>query len=111
MRRFLVLTSCLAALASHAVAQDAAKPVQAPATAALPAAQDVAYPGTLSIHVDATDIDRRIFRIHEIVPAKPGELVLLAPKWLPGDHEPDGEISKMSGFVFTGGGKPLTWTR
>jgi predicted metalloprotease with PDZ domain len=96
----------LAGIATGASAQQSA-----PMPASLPPAQDIAYPGTVTISVDATDIDHRIFRIHETVPAKPGDLILLAPKWLPGDHEPDGEIAKMSGFVFTGGGKPLTWTR
>jgi predicted metalloprotease with PDZ domain len=109
IRRFWVLTSCLAVLGGPAFAQETPKPLPMPA--ALPAAQDVAYPGAISLHVDATDIDRRIFRVHETVPAKPGELILLAPKWLPGNHQPSGEVSKMSGFVFTGGGKALTWTR
>lgn len=111
LRRFLVLTSCLTVLAGPAFAQEAPKPVAPAMPSPLPAAQDTAYPGTLTVNVDATDIDRRIFRIHETVPARPGELILLAPKWLPGHHQPDSEAAKMAGFVFTGGGKPLTWTR
>ena len=37
-------------------------------TEAIPAARDVPYPGTIQITVDATDVTRGIFRIHERVP-------------------------------------------
>ena len=37
--------------------------------------------------------------------------MLLAPKWLPGDHEPDGEVVKMAGFTFAAGGQQIAWTR
>ena len=42
------------------------------ALADVPAPQDVAYPGTLKISVDATDLAHRIFRVHEVIPAQPG---------------------------------------
>ncbi len=104
----------LSLLTSQALAQDAPKPVWAPMPPALPAAQDVPYPGTIKISVDATDTDHRIFQIHETIPVtQAGDLILLAPKWLPGDHEPDGieEVQKMAGFMFAAGGQNLTWSR
>ena len=102
----------LSFLAATASAQDAPRPVWAAMTAPLPAARDIAYPGTLKLGVDATDIDHRIIRVHETIPvAAAGDLVLLVPKWLPGDHEPDGEVVKMAGFTFTAGGQALTWAR
>ena len=104
--------SLLALVAVPAFAQEAPKPVWAPPSPALPAARDVPYNGTLKIAVDATDITHRLFRIHETIPVTAGDAILLAPKWLPGDHEPDGEVVKMAGFVFKdASGKALTWTR
>lgn len=110
LKRALVVTSSLLALAaSQAIAQDSPKP--APMPPAVPAARDIDYPGTMTVAVDATDIQRRIIRIHQTVPVKAGEVVLLAPKWLPGDHQPDGEVVKMAGFTFAGNGSPIAWTR
>ena len=96
-------------MAGVAVAQDA--PKWAPMPAPIPAAQNIPYGGTIQLSVDLTDTTHRLVKVHEVIPAKPGPLTLLVPKWLPGDHEPDGEVSKMAGFTFSAGGKPLNWTR
>ncbi|MGP1666416.1 MAG: hypothetical protein ACTS5I_11020, partial [Rhodanobacter sp.] len=40
------------------------------AFADVPAPQDVPFHGTLKIDVDATDLARRIFRVHEVIPAQ-----------------------------------------
>ncbi|MGN6422960.1 MAG: M61 family metallopeptidase [Asticcacaulis sp.] len=96
-------------MAGVAVAQDA--PKWAPMPAPIPAAQNIPYNGTIQLSVDLTDTVHRLVKVHEVIPAKPGPLTLLVPKWLPGDHEPDGEVSKMAGFTFSAGGKPLNWTR
>ena len=103
-------------VAAPALAQDAPQAntaVWKPMTPALPAAQDVPFTaGTIHIDVDASDTARRIIRIHETVPVdKSGDLVLLAPKWLPGDHEPDGEVIRMAGFTATIDGQAANWMR
>ena len=78
----------------------------------IPAARDVAYPGTINLEVDATDLDRRIISVRETIPvAGAGRLTLLYPAWLPGSHAPRGPIEKIAGLSFTAGGKPLAWTR
>ena len=77
----------------------------------VPAPQDVPYQGTLKIDVDATDVAHRIFRVHEVIPARPGPLTLLYPQWIPGNHSPTGPIDKLAGLVLTANGKPLTWKR
>lgn len=79
--------------------------------AEVPAPKDVPYPGTLKIHVDATDVAHRVFRVQETLPAKPGPLTLLYPRWLPGTHSPSGPISKLAGLVVTAGGRALPWRR
>lgn len=81
------------------------------ALADVPAPRDVPYQGTLKIKVDATDVARRIFRVHEVIPAQPGPLTLLYPQWLPGNHSPSGPIDKLAGLVVTANGKPLPWKR
>src|SRR5205823_4801445 len=78
----------------------------------IPAARDVPFPGTIQLTVDASDVTRGIFNVHERVPVpEPGDFVLLYPKWLPGNHSPSGQINKVAGFRATAGGKPLAWVR
>jgi predicted metalloprotease with PDZ domain len=79
---------------------------------AIPAARDIPYPGTIQITLDATDVTRGIFRIHERIPVTgAGDLVLLYPKWVPGGHNPRNEIRKVTGITFTANGQPLEWVR
>ncbi|HEU0276517.1 MAG TPA: peptidase M61 [Rhodanobacteraceae bacterium] len=72
---------------------------------------DTPYPGTIALHVDATDLTQGIFRVHEVIPVKPGALTLLYPKWIPGDHSPSGPIDMLAGLTITANGKPLAWKR
>src|SRR5882724_1440488 len=77
----------------------------------IPAAQDVAYPGNLTLKVDLTDLDRRVLGVHESIPVKPGPLTLLYPEWLPGNHAPRGPIDGLAGLIITAGGRPVEWVR
>jgi hypothetical protein len=77
----------------------------------IPTPQDIAYPGTIKLSVDATDVTRGIFRVHEIIPVRAGPLTLLYPKWLPGNHAPNGTLDKFAGLVIRAGGKVIPWTR
>ena len=76
-----------------------------------PPPADTPYAGTLKLHVDATDLDHRVFRVHEEIPAQPGALTLLYPQWLPGNHAPRGPIDKLAGLVIRANGKTLPWRR
>jgi predicted metalloprotease with PDZ domain len=81
-------------------------------TPPLPKAANIAYPGTLAISVDATDLDRRILRTTMSIPvAKAGDLVLLITKWMPGSHTTGNIQTKIAGLKFSAGGKPLVWQR
>ena len=87
-------------------------PQSAPMPPAIAAPQDVAYPGTIKLTVDATDLDHRIFKIHETVPvAKAGDLVLMLPKWLPGHHSPGTDLTKIAGLMVMANGQNIGWTR
>jgi hypothetical protein len=72
----------------------------------------IAYSGTMTVAVDATDIARRIFRVEQTIPvAKPGRMTLLFPKWLPGTHGQSGQLEKLAGLTIQANGQTLTWTR
>ena len=72
----------------------------------------VPFPGTMEIHVDATDTARRIFRVKQTIPLARGGLVTVRyPEWLPGNHAPRGQVEKLTGLRFSAGGKPLGWKR
>ena len=74
--------------------------------------KDVAYPGTIQLTVDASDVTRAIFKVHEHVPVSgAGDFVMLYPKWLPGNHSPTGQINKVAGFHATANGQELKWVR
>lgn len=81
------------------------------AGAGVPPPVDVAYPGVISLHVDATDLDHRIFRVREEIPVSAGPLTLLYPQWLPGNHAPRGPIDKIAGLRIDANGRPLAWRR
>jgi len=81
------------------------------ARAEAPRPQDIPYDGTITLQVDASDVSRRLFRVHETIPVKPGELVLQYAKWLPGNHAPNGPIDQLAGPLISAGGKSVEWLR
>jgi predicted metalloprotease with PDZ domain len=79
---------------------------------AIAAPRDVAYPGTIRLRVDTTDVARGIHRIHETVPVKGAQhLTLLYPQWIPGDPVPPNALDQLAGLVVTAAGKTLKWQR
>jgi predicted metalloprotease with PDZ domain len=84
----------------------------APVLAQTAPPQDTPYaPGTITLAVDATDLSQRIFKMRETIPVVAGELTLLYPQWLPGNHSPSGPIDKLAGIKFSADGKALAWKR
>jgi predicted metalloprotease with PDZ domain len=81
---------------------------------AIPAPRDVPYPGAIRLEIDATDLDHRVFNVRETVPvASSGPLVLLYPKWLPGNHSMTGRVELLAGLIITAhpGGGRIEWRR
>jgi len=70
-----------------------------------------ATPPTVTIFVDATSAARKIFHAKLKIPAGAGDLTLYYPKWIPGEHAPDGPVVDLAGLKFTAGGKTLNWRR
>ena len=98
-------------LSTAASAAPNSAPQPSPMADTIPAARDIACPGTLILAVDASDTRRGLFAVKETIPVAAGPLVLLYPKRLPGDHSPDGPIDKLAGLTITANGKPLKWLR
>ncbi len=112
MKAVLLAASALSLSFSAAFAAQNPPPQPIPMTPPITAAQDVPYPGTIKLFVDATDTDRRIIRVKQSIPVdKAGPFTLLYPEWLPGNHAPRGPVDKVAGLVITAGGQRVDWTR
>ncbi|MDR3444140.1 MULTISPECIES: M61 family metallopeptidase [unclassified Dyella] len=74
-------------------------------------AGDDVPPGTIALTVRLPDPGQKLLYVHESMPVKPGPLTLYYPKWIPGDHSPDGPIEQIMGLVFTAGGQRIAWQR
>jgi predicted metalloprotease with PDZ domain len=66
---------------------------------------------TVTIFVDASSAPRKIFHAKMKIPAAAGDLTLYYPKWIPGEHAPDGPVIDLAGLKFTASGKNLKWRR
>jgi predicted metalloprotease with PDZ domain len=66
---------------------------------------------TITISVDATAAPRKIFHATLKIPASAGDLTLYYPKWIPGEHAPDGPVIDLAGLKFSASGKTLKWRR
>jgi predicted metalloprotease with PDZ domain len=115
LQRCTALIATLMSSAALAQVQPATNsfPADIPATSAVPAPRDVAYPGTIALDVDVADLATGATRVVETVPVEPGAttLTLLQPQWIPGNHSPSGKPAELVGLHFTADGKELTWHR
>jgi len=117
LRTLLLLAASALAFTTPAAAQTSdaptgtSMPQPAPLADTIPVPKDAPYPGTIKLVVDATDTQHGIFRTTETIPVQPGHLVLLYPKWLPGNHSPTGQINKIAGLTFTANGQTIPWKR
>ncbi len=111
MRQSL-LPAALLLLSAAPVLADETLPQPLPLPPAIATPQDVAFPGTVTLAVDATDLNRHIMKVHETVPVqKAGDLVLLFPAWIPGNHGPDGPLPDLAGLVVKAGSQRVAWVR
>lgn len=63
------------------------------------------------LSVDLRDAPKHIFHAKMTIPAKPGPLTLLYPKWIQGEHSPTGPIMNLTGLKMTSAGKEVAWRR
>jgi predicted metalloprotease with PDZ domain len=99
LKSIIAMTLYLA-MAPTILAQEVPKPV------------DRAYPGVIELHVDATNVAQKIFKIHERIPVKSGPITLLYPQWLLGAHAPvDSSLAQFAGLVLSADQRRIEWTR
>ena len=67
--------------------------------------------GPVALTVSLPDPAQKLLYVQEVMPVRPGPLTLYYPKYIPGDHAPDGPIGAIMGLTVTAGGKPIAWQR
>lgn len=77
----------------------------------LVAATDLSQARSIALHVDATDAARKILHARLEIPAQPGALTLVYPKWIPGEHGPTGPINDLVDLRMSADGRPILWRR
>jgi predicted metalloprotease with PDZ domain len=70
-----------------------------------------AFAQTIQLHVDLTDAPRNIYHARLQIPARSGQMTLVFPKWIPGNHRPSGPIAALTGIRMEAAGKSLPWQR
>jgi len=107
----IVLALFLVTVSTAVHGQGSLGPQPAPLPAPIPIPVDKPYDGTISLNVDLTNINDRILNVQETIPVKPGEMILLYPQWLPGNHSPSNPVANMAGLVISANGKRIPWLR
>ena len=111
-RAFLIVTLLTLVSISHVARADFVPPQPLPLQTSIEAPQDIPYPGVIRLEVDATDISRHIFKVHETIPVSGGEsLTLLYPQWLPANHSPTGRVDQIAGLIIQSDGQRIEWKR
>jgi predicted metalloprotease with PDZ domain len=66
----------------------------------------------LTVRVDARDVQRKHVHTDLTLAVRGGgSLTLVFPKWIPGEHGPNGPLESMIGLVIRANGTPLAWQR
>ena len=66
---------------------------------------------SIQLNVDAREISRRVLHAQLEIPAAPGPLTLVYPKWIPGEHGPTGPITDLVGIKMSARGQTIPWRR
>jgi predicted metalloprotease with PDZ domain len=106
----VAIAVCCTAMSIAAAAVSTGPGTSAPVRP-IAAPRDRPYPGQIQLSVDASDVSRRIIRVHETLSGIGPDTILLYPKWLPGTHAPEGTIDRLAGLRIAANGVPVAWTR
>ena len=69
------------------------------------------YLAPIELHVDASNLRQKIFNVHERLQVKSGDLTLLYPQWLPGEHGPNGPLVQLASLTILANHTRLEWQR
>ena len=67
--------------------------------------------GPVALTVSLPDPAQQLLYVDEVMPVQPGPLTLYYPKYIPGDHAPDGPIGTVMGLDITADGQRIAWQR
>lgn len=109
--RYLALILC--ALIMPGVASEAgSRPQWGPPLSETPTPQDRRFDGTIRLEVDASDLNRRVFRVRETIPVQtPGRTTLLYPAWEASSHARTLSAANLAGLMMFAGSQRLEWRR
>jgi len=65
----------------------------------------------MTLTVDASDATRSVIHVRESIPLAAGAHVLVYPKWIPGEHAPNGPLPNVATLVVKANGQTIPWTR
>lgn len=65
----------------------------------------------MTLNVDASQARMKILHASLSMPARPGPMTLVYPKWIPGEHMASGPISNLTGLHVLADGAELAWRR
>src|SRR5690242_4469419 len=65
----------------------------------------------VKLEVDLREAPRRVYHAKMTLPVKPGPLTLVYPKWIPGEHAPNGPIVDVTGVKFSANRNEVRWQR
>ena len=103
-RRIALFAMCASVMCfSVTVALAQKRPLQ-PAASVAPAQP-------IQLTVDATHAPEKILHAQLQIPVTAGEVKLVFPKWIPGEHGPTGPITDLTGVQFFANGQRLNWRR
>jgi predicted metalloprotease with PDZ domain len=111
MKHTVLLIAISCALSSLVAYAASPGPTSIASAVPIAAPRDQTYPGEIHLAVDASDLERRIVRVHETLSGISSGTALLYPKWLPGTHAPEGTIDRIAGLRITAQGARVSWTR
>ncbi len=73
---------------------------------------DRRFDGVIELHVDATDVARRIFSVRQRIPVDAsGRVTLLYPRWEAASHGPSLTVTDLAGLTIEAAGKRVPWRR
>ena len=65
----------------------------------------------ISMEVDAREAPLKLLHTRLLIPVSPGPLTLYYPKWIPGEHGPNGPVQSIAGLRIGAGKQTLAWQR
>lgn len=111
-RRLFAGAAICALSCAPVAAQSVGGPVYTEPTRGVALPVDHAFAGTIELHVDATDVRRRIFSVHQRIPVgNGGAMTLLYPRWEPASHGPSLTVTDLAGLTIEAGGRRIPWRR